>query len=64
MINGFLVKYAHPKAANDTRKSMLIAMSKILQFSEQEKTELGMLQTTTPKMSQSLVNFLMGDDDL
>jgi hypothetical protein len=43
---------------------MLTAMGKVLQFSEQEKMELGMLQPDTPRMSTSLVSFLMGDDDL
>lgn len=64
MITGFLVQYANPKASNATRKSMLDAMGKILCFSEGEKTELGMTVPDRPKMRESLVNFLMGDDDL
>ena len=38
-------------------------MSKILQFSQADKIELGMHVPVAPKMGQSLVNFLMGSAD-
>ena len=64
LINTFLVQYASPKSNNATKLKMLDAMSKMLQFSEQEKVDLGLVQPERQKMRESLVNFLLGDSDL
>lgn len=64
MITGFLVQYVNPKATQGTKKSMLDALSKILCFNDTEKQELGMIQPEKSKIGQSLVNYLLGDDDL
>lgn len=64
LINTFLVQYASPKSNNSTKMKMLDAMSKMLQFNEQEKLELGLVQPERQKMRESLVNFLLGDSDL
>lgn len=37
MITGFMVQFLNPKATPSTRKSMLDAMSKILNFTESER---------------------------
>lgn len=64
LINTFLVQYASPKSNNATKMKMLDAMSKMLQFSDQEKLDLGLVQPERQKMRESLVNFLLGDNDL
>lgn len=64
IINSFLVQYANPKTDHAVKKSMLEAMSKVLVFSESERVELGMVECERPKMRESLMNFLMGGDEL
>lgn len=53
-----------PKSSYTTKMQILNAMSNMLEFSEQEKLELGLIQPQKPKMRESLVNFLLGDNDL
>jgi len=43
---------------------MLDAMSKILQFSDSDKLELGLIQPERQRMRDSLMNFLLGDKDI
>jgi len=45
MINQFLVTYVSKDSDWKTQQSMLLAMSKVLQFSEEEKEQLGMNQS-------------------
>ena len=76
MINQFLVTYLNKSSNRQTQTSMLQAISKILQFTEEEKATLGLgpggagadgqgqgEATAKRGFSASLVSFLMHDDD-
>ena len=68
MINQFLITYLSKTSDYKTQQDMLTALSKILQFTNAEKQTLGMLDSETDQASkrgfgQSLVSFLMNDDD-
>jgi len=38
-------------------------MANMLKFTEAEKVELGLVEKEKPRMRESLVNFLLGDND-
>ena len=63
MINQFLVTYLSKSSDHSTQQNMLQAISKILQFTAQEKEKLGLVDPSQQQrgFSQSLVNFLMND---
>lgn len=64
LINNQLVQYASPKSSYGTKTAILNAMSNMLKFTDSEKIELGLIQPEKPKMRESLVSFLLGDNDL
>ena len=64
MINQFLVSYLNKTSDHNTQMNMLKALSKILQFTEEEKLVLGLVEDKSNRgFSQQLVSFLMNDDD-
>ena len=75
MINQFLINYLNKSSNHQTRTSMLQAISKILEFTEEEKATLGLgpggagadgqgqgEAKSKRGFSASLVSFLMNDD--
>ena len=51
VITGFIVQFMSPKSTTATRRAMLDALGKILNFSEAEKFNLGMITSDKPKIS-------------
>lgn len=78
MINQFLINFVNPKSSQQVKLQMVDAMSKILEFSNDERTALGLkpadksffnIPSTSASNSQQvvniadkLVNFLLDDE--
>ncbi len=73
MINQFLVNYLNPKSNSTTKLQMIDALSKILEFSNDERTLLGLKpveklffaqspQSATVNIADKLVKYLLEDD--
>ena len=75
MITQFLLNFMDPKSNVQTKLQMMDAMSKILDFSNDERTTLGLKPldkvfltppsstSTTQNLADKLVNFLLIDDE-
>ena len=75
MITQFLLNFMDPKSNVQTKLQMMDAMSKILDFSNDERTILGLKPldkvfltpptstSTTQNLADKLVNFLLIDDE-
>lgn len=70
VISQFIIKFLQKKDESDVQMGMVLAMSKMLYFSDEERKTLGLdgsegLLTEKPKRGfrQSLISYMMNDDD-